>query len=115
MTFPRWFPNTGGLSAAEHAAIADLIHFIDDGPANGFASGALCETTYAGALPTESVWYADATKTKRIVAVNTTYAGALPTTQTWRMYDDDGALLVTLTDSITYNGALEVARARTWV
>ena len=33
-----------GITAAQHKVLRDLIHFIDDGPADGYASGAYRET-----------------------------------------------------------------------
>ena len=110
-------PRSGsGISAAQHKALRDLIHFIDDGPADGFPSGAVRDTTYSGAFPAVVDWWEDATKTQRIVDLTITYTGAFPTTEQWRMYDTDGVtVLVTLTDAITYSGAFETTRTRTWV
>lgn len=107
---------SGGITDAQHKALRDLIHFIDEGPADGFASGSYKETTYNGVFPTVIDWWEDVTKTQRIVDLTITYTGAFPTTEVWRMYDTDGVtVLVTLTDTITYNGALEATRTRTWV
>lgn len=111
-------PRSGGsgISAAQHKALRDLIHFIDDGPADGFASGAYKETTYSGILPTTQIWYEDSGKTQKIVELAVTYTGILPTTEVWKMYDTDGVtLLLTVTDAITYAGVFETTRTRTWV
>ena len=98
------------------AGLRDLILFIDDGPADGFASGAYKEITYDGALLVQEVWYADNTKAQKVVQLDVTYTGALPTTEVWQMFDTDGVtVLVTLTDAIVYDGALETSRTRTWV
>lgn len=108
--------SAGGISAAQHKALRDLIHFIDDGPADGFASGAYKETTYSGILPTTQIWYEDSGKTQKIVELTVTYTGILPTTEVWKMYDADGiTLLLTVTDAITYTGVFETTRTRTWV
>jgi len=105
-----------GITAAQHAALRQLIHFLDDGPGAGFASGAYKETFYSGALITQEIWWEDNTKTQKIVQLDVTYTGSLPTTEVWQMYDTDGVtVLVTLTDVITYNGGLEITRTRTWV
>ena len=105
-----------GITAAQHKALRDLIHFIDDGPADGFASGAYKETTYSGILPTTQIWYEDSGKTQKIVELTVTYTGILPTTEVWKMYDTDGVtLLLTVTDAITYAGVFETTRTRTWV
>jgi len=106
----------GGITEPQHKALRDLIHFIDDGPADGFPSGAVKDVTYSGAFPTGVDWWEDATRTQRIVDLAITYSGAFPTSEQWRMYDTDGVtVLVTLTDAITYAGAFETSRTRTWV
>ena len=106
----------GGITEPQHKALRDLIHFIDDGPADGFASGAVKDVSYSGAFPTVIDWWEDATRTQRIVDLAITYSGAFPTSEQWRMYDTDGVtVLVTLTDAITYAGAFETSRTRTWV
>jgi hypothetical protein len=106
----------GGITEAAHKALRDLIHFIDDGPADGFASGAYKQTFYSGALVTDEIWWSDNTLTQKIVDLSIAYVGSLPSVEVWRMYDADGVTVsVTLTDSITYAGALETARTRTWV
>lgn len=105
-----------GITAAQHAALRQLIHFLDDGPGAGFASGAYKQTAYSGALITQEIWWEDNTLTQKIVQLDVTYTGSLPTTEVWQMFDTDGiTVLVTLTDVITYNGGLEITRTRTWV
>jgi hypothetical protein len=104
------------VNAVNHKALRDLIHFIDDGPADGFLSGAYKQTFYDGALITQEIWWEDNTLTQKIVQLDVTYTGSLPTTEVWQMFDTDGVtVLVTLTDAITYNGALETTRTRTWI
>ena len=103
-----------GITAGQHKALRDLIHFIE-GPADGFASGTYSETTYSGAFPTLEIWYDDNTKADKIVELAVTYSGAFPATETWKMYDTDGStVLVTLVDTIAYSGAFEANRTRTW-
>jgi hypothetical protein len=108
-------PRTGGgISEAQHRALRDLIHFIDDGPACGFATGAFKETLPAGApFPTSIIWWESNAKTEKIVELAVTYTGAFPTTEIWSMYDTDGTtVLCTVTDTIAYSGAFEVSRTR---
>lgn len=105
-------PRSGsGMSEAQHKALLQLIHFIDDGPAEGFASGATKATTYSGAFPTVELWRrADSTK---LVEKTTTYSGAFPTTEVWKVYDDTGTVvLATISDAISYSGAFEASRTR---
>lgn len=105
----------GGLSPVQHKALRDLIHFIDSGPAEGFASGAYRESLYSGAKLASEIWYEDSGKTQKIVELTITYSGIFPATEVWKMYDTDGTtVLVTLTDAITYSGAFEATRTRTW-
>lgn len=104
-----------GLSEAEHKTLRQLIHFIDDGPAEGFASGAYKETLPAGSpFPTSEIWYESSAKLKKIVELTTTWSGPLITQEEWKMYDTDGSsLLATVTDSIGYSGIFETSRTRT--
>ena len=102
------------INEEEHKILRHLIHFIDDGPGGGFASGAYKEILPAGSpFPTAHTWYESAAKTQKIVELLITYSGAFPTTEVWQMYDDDGStVLVTVTDTITYHGVFETSRTR---
>lgn len=104
----------GGISEAQHKALRQLIHFIDSGPADGFASGAFRETV-GGTFPTSEIWYEDNTKAEKIVELTITRNGnQTPATEVWEMYDTDGStVLVTVTDTITYSGINEISRTRT--
>ena len=110
---PRAFPGTLG-----HSNVRDLIHFIDEGPACGFASGAFKEVI-GGTFPTQIIWWESAAKLKKIVEKNITRSGGgatntTPTPIEWKMYDTDGVTVkCTVTDAITYSGAFEVSRTRT--
>lgn len=108
----------GGLTPADHQRLRQLIHFIDEGPAGGFTSGAYKETV-GGVFPTSVTWYEDATKTKKIVEKTITRSGGgatnvKPTPIVWRMYATDGTTVIeTTSDAVTYSGAFEVSRTRT--
>lgn len=110
---------TNTLTEAKHRALRDLIHFIDSGPTNGFASGSFREI-----LPTNNpfytsvTWYTSPAKTNKIVRLTLTRNTLhIPTTEIWEMYDSDGStVILTLTDTITYTNLLfEKDRTRTWV
>lgn len=102
-----------GVSIAEHNALRQLIHFIDNGPATGFASGAYRETT-GTAFPSSIIWYDKVgVGKKKIVSKEISYSGAFPTTITWKVYNSSEVLLNTVTDTITYSGAFESSRTRT--
>lgn len=101
------------LNRLKHRALRALVHFIDSGPADGFASGAYREIT-GGAFPTAVIWYTNDTKSHKIVELTITRdASQQPTTETWKMYDTDGStVLATVTDTITYSGPFEASRTR---
>lgn len=103
-----------GLSEAAHKALRQLIHFIDEGPAEGFATGAYKEILpSANPFPTSVIWWESNSKLEKIVEKTITYTGVFPTTIAWKMYDTDGStLLVTVTDTISYTGPFEISRAR---
>jgi hypothetical protein len=110
-------PRTGGsgLTAEQHKVLRQLIHFIDDGPAEGFPSGCYKETLPAGnPFPTSEIWYESNAKLKKIVSLSTTWVAAKITQEVWEIYDTDGAtVLWRITDAITYSGVFETSKTRT--
>lgn len=110
---------SGGITAAEHPALRQLIHFIDDGPAEGFASGAHKEILPAGdPFPTSIIWWESTAKLQKIVEkiITRTGTGSLiaPNPIVWTMYDTDGvSTLASVSDEITYSGPFELTRTRT--
>lgn len=106
--------SSSGISATQHKILRQLIHFIDDGPAEGFVSGAYKETTPTGPFPTSEIWWESSSKLKKIVSLDTTWSGAVITQEVWKVYDTDGStVLVTVTDAISYSGIFETSRTRT--
>lgn len=106
----------GGMTESSHKALRDLIHFIDEGPADGFTSGAYRTTTYSGPFITQIRWWTSAAQTASIVRLDITYnANKTIATEVWRMYASDGTTVtLTLTDTYAYSGILETSRTRTW-
>ena len=104
------------LSEEQHKTLRHLIHFIDNGPAEGFVSGAYREVT-GTVFPTSVIWYVDSTRAEKIVEKNITWTGVVPSEIEWIMYDDDGETeLATITDAITYTSTIfESSRTRTIV
>jgi hypothetical protein len=105
-----------GLTVTAHKALRQLIHFIDHGPAGGFASGAFFEILPDGnPFPTSEIWWESNAKSEKIVELTITRDGSQkPTTEVWKMYDTDGStILATVTDTITYTGPFvkDVTRA----
>jgi hypothetical protein len=106
----------GGITTSEHETLRQLIHFIDEGPGDGFASGAYKEVLPSGnPFPTSIIWYLDSGKTKKLVEKLIIYdIHKFPFMITWNMYNTDGVTIVhTITDTITYNAAFESTRTRT--
>jgi hypothetical protein len=108
----------GGGSGSGHRTLRHLIHFIDSGPAGGFATGAFHEMLpSADPFPLSYIWWVSSGKAKKIVGlILTRNSNKTPATETWRMYDIDGTtVLVTVTDTISYSGVFETSRTRTIV
>jgi hypothetical protein len=99
-----------GVTESQHEVLLQLIHFIDEGPAEGFTTGAT-KTVTGTVFPTQVLWKrSDDTK---LVEKNITWTGAFPTTIQWKMYAADGtAVLATVTDTISYSGPFETGRSR---
>lgn len=95
-----------GISEATHKTLAQLIHFIDNGPAAGFTSGAYREALPASsAFPTSIIWWTSSAKTQKIVEkLLSLGANKFPTTIIWKMYNSAGALVETVTDTYDYSG-----------
>lgn len=101
---------SAGFTAEDHKALLQLIHFIDEGPAEDFATGAT-KTVTGGVFPTQVLWRrSDNTK---LVQQDVAWTGVVPTTVTWRVFGPDGtSVLATVTDTITYSGVFETGRTR---
>jgi len=108
-------PIEPGLTASEHKILRQLIHFIEDGPAEGFVSGAYKETLPSGdPFPTSEIWWESSLKLKKIVELTTTWSGVTITQEVWEVYNTDGiTVLATVTDVISYSGIFETSRTRT--
>lgn len=105
--------NADALTVAQHKTLRHLIHFISEGPAEGFASGAYRVVT-GTVFPSNITWYDQAgVGKKKIVSKDITYTGAFPTTIVWKVYDASETLLATVTDTLSYSGAFETSRTRT--
>lgn len=111
-TLSQILASATGITEAAHRTLRTLIHFIDDGPADGFATGAYKEIT-GTVFPTALVWWESSAKLKKIVERLVTWTGAFPTTDKWKVYSTDGStVLWTVTDTISYSGAFETSRTR---
>jgi hypothetical protein len=103
---------TSGFDAIQHNSLRQLIHFINEGPGDGFASG--CTKTVSGGIfPTSVIWRLPDNK-KLVELTITRNNSLLPIIEEWKMYDTDGiTVLTTLTDTINYYSVFENYRTRT--
>lgn len=112
LTLSDLVAGTGGLTADAHKTLRQLIHFIADGPAEGFATGAYREVT-GTIFPTAVIWWESSGKLKKIVERLLTWTGVNVTTDKWKVYDTDGStVLWTITDTVSYSGIFETSRTR---
>ena len=105
-----------GITSNQHETLRQLIHFIDEGPADGFASGSYKTITpNASPFPTNVTWYTDTTKNQKIIEKIIDWNGIVPITITWKVYNADGVTVAhTVIDNITYaNNIFELSRTRT--
>lgn len=109
--------SSNGISENNHETLRQLIHFIDNGPGNGFASDAVRITEPLGdAFPTQIVWFTNDLQNEKIVEKLIVYNdNQMPVTITWNIYDIDGTtILHTIIDNFTYvNEIFESKRIRT--
>ena len=104
---------SGNLNEVDHSRIRQLAHFIDDGPSNGFLTGAYKETLpFASPFPTMQIWWTSAAKVEKVLQLEVTRSGIYPVTESWKLFSGS-TVVETLTDVITYSGAFETTRART--
>lgn len=102
-----------GLSESGHRILRQLVHFVDNGPSEGFDSGAYRETT-GTIFPTAIVWYDKSGEgKKKIIEKLITWTGVNPTTIVYKIYDATETLLATASDAISYSGVFETSRTRT--
>lgn len=107
-----------GITANQHKSLRHLIHFINEGPADGFATGAYKEILPASdPFPTSIIWWESAAKLEKIVEKTYIYnANKTPAIIQWKMYDTDGiSIVATVTDNINYAGIFELSRNRSIV
>lgn len=104
-------PQGGGLDAATHQTLRQLIHFIDNGPGAGFPSGAYKETL-GFPFPTGYIWWESSAKVNKIFEKLLTLASTkVPTGITYAVYTG-GVLAAAVSDKITYTGIYELSRIR---
>jgi hypothetical protein len=106
---------TSGITISQHETLKQLIHFINEGPGNGFATGAFKEILpVANPFPTSIIWWESSEKLKKIISKTLTYnLNKTPSTILWEMYAEDGVTVIsTILDTISYSGVFETTRTR---
>lgn len=106
----------GGLTPTTHQTLRQLIHFINEGPATGFLTGAYKEILpFGNPFPTSITWWESAAKLKKIVEKTYVYnQNKTPATIAWAMYATDGVTVIaTISDAIAYTSVFETSRVRT--
>lgn len=91
-TLTELLAGVSGITEGSHPTLRQLIHFINEGPAEGFTSG--YREIGDGPFPTYKIWYEDETKVKKIVEKLMTWNGVFKNTNTWKIYDVDGTTVV---------------------
>lgn len=100
-----------GMTETDHEKLRQLIHFIDEGPATGFTTGAYKEIV-GGIFPTQEIWWESSAKSRKIVQTNITRnSRKQPSTVEWLMYSNN-VILATVIDTIQYDGIAETSRTR---
>jgi hypothetical protein len=106
----------GGITENGHKVLRQLIHFLPDGPGDGFATSPYKETLPSGDIfPTSVIWWTSSAKLIKLVEktisynVNKSIASII-----WKIYDGTGTLLIQATDTISYTGIFETSRTRTF-
>lgn len=121
VTIPTSSTNGGGgggtpVTPDLHEALRQAIHFIDEGPGDGFETGAYKVTSPSPSVfPTNITWYLNESMAQKLVEKNIVWAGSVPTNITWEIYNPDGITVAhTVSDVITYkNRIFESTRVRT--
>lgn len=106
---------TGGLTEEGHKVLRQLIHWIPDGPGDGFSTSPYKEETWSGAFKTYEVWWESSSKLKKLFDHSITWTGINKTNETWALYKTDGTnKLIDATDTITYSGIFPQTRTRVY-
>lgn len=107
---------SGSLDILEHPNIRQLIHFIEDGPGEGFADGPFTATTTGTLYPTLREWKntsAELIASKAWDRSTGSSTNLKPSPITYKVYNEDGVTGIQAVDVLTYQGIYETSRTRT--
>lgn len=97
-----------------HNTTPDIIHWLSDGPGDGFPSGSTRRVVLVGSLPQSETWYTSSALTTKLYSIAYTYTGLLCTTRVQTLYANNVAVR-TVTDTISYaQGIFAPIITRTW-
>lgn len=97
------------LRIADHKSVRDLIHFIDDGPADVPGIAGFKEILPFNSLfPTSKIWWTNSGKTHKIVEkIIQRLENQRPEVITWKMYEGDGTTVaMTVSDTLNYSASI---------
>lgn len=106
---------TGSIDPSAHAVLHQLIHFLDEGPGDGFGT-TLFKEVVGFPFPVRITWWSSPSKINRIFQTELTRSNFTTVTQSYKLYNADGVTIATsATDVITYvSGVFETSRTRTF-
>lgn len=114
-TLTEVLAGAGGLTEEAHKALRQLIHWLPDGPGDGFSTSPFKKSTWSGIFKTAEVWWESSDMLKKIFEHTMTWTGINKTGEVWTLYKTDGTSPhVRATDVITFNGVFEDTRTRTY-
>lgn len=92
--------SSNAINGTQHRSLAQLIHYVDNGP----DTGAYREALPVGAVfPTSIIWWETPAKLQKLVEKLITWSGAFPSQVVWKVYAS-GVLQETLTDTYDHSG-----------
>ena len=103
-----------GITAVQHETIPHLIHYLDEGPGDGF--GGAYKKVLGFPFVSSVTWYTNQSMQYKIIEKQIARNSInMPITITWTVYSTDGVTAVhTVLDNITYiNDIFETSRTRT--
>lgn len=105
----------GGLTETGHKVLRQLIHWIPDGPGDGFSTSPYKEIVWSGAFKDSEIWWESSDKLKKLFEHTMTWTGVNKTGEIWTLYKTDGSSPhARATDAITYSGVFPQTRTRTF-
>lgn len=114
-TLTELLAGAGGLTEEGHKVLRQLIHWIPDGPGDGFSTTPFKKTTWSGIFKTAEVWWESSSMLKKIFEHTMTWTGINKTGEVWTLYKTDGTSPhARATDTITFNGIFEDERTRVY-